>query len=155
MSYVKVATMSTTSLELVAQQTEVVQMYINSVFRFYDLQKKPSAVSVVPIRSSEEPGFASALTTTTISPTTNAISAGLFVAVLVKHNFGEALYCSEIFLSAVSQLSKLLVQNQKKYVLPKHGLWTISKLNLNKLTFRTADNSVLILKNKIYFFLPL
>ncbi|KAI1710847.1 hypothetical protein DdX_10549 [Ditylenchus destructor] len=82
---IQVATMSTTSLELVAQQTEVVQMYINSVFRFYDLQKKPSAVSVVPIRSSEEPGFASALTTTTISPTTNAISAGLFVAVLALH----------------------------------------------------------------------
>ncbi|KAI1704591.1 GNT-I family domain-containing protein [Ditylenchus destructor] len=76
--------MSTTSLELIAQQTEVVQMYINSVFRFYDLQKKTSTVSVVPIRSSEESGIAAALTTTTISPTTNAISAGLFVAVLIK-----------------------------------------------------------------------
>ncbi|KAI1701481.1 hypothetical protein Ddc_17595 [Ditylenchus destructor] len=80
-----VATMSTTSLELIAQQTEVVQMYINSVFRFYDLQKKSSTVSVVPIRSSEESGIAAALTTTTISPTTNAISAGLFVAVLALH----------------------------------------------------------------------
>ncbi|KAI1701482.1 hypothetical protein Ddc_17596 [Ditylenchus destructor] len=82
---IQVATMSTTSLELIAQQTEVVQMYINSVFRFYDLQKKSSTVSVVPIRSSEESGIAAALTTTTISPTTNAISAGLFVAVLALH----------------------------------------------------------------------